>query len=71
MLKIVYILVGIFILLYLIRIFVMISSYYGWRDYDKEWGTEYRFNLGYDHLDGVCYLFFRKPVWLMRILEWK
>ena len=41
-----FILLSISVLLALVRWFVFFTRYIDWREYDKEFGTEYRFNEG-------------------------
>ena len=55
------------VLMNLIFLFVLVLHYLGWRSYDKEFGTEYRFRQGRrEGFDGWPWLI---PLWLEKLLR--
>lgn len=58
---------GLLALINLIFFLVLIMHYFGWRGYDKEFDTEYRFRQGRrEGFDGWPWLI---PLWLVKLLR--
>lgn len=53
------------ILIYFCRLFAFVTSYFGWKSYDKRFATTYRFNMGHEGQGWI----FNKPNWLINILK--